>query len=158
MGEPLSGAGVDTPSHLYSISSFPRNWSTHFGKRDEVQGYLEDFAEANDIRRNVRFRHEVTRAEFEESKQSWRVSVQRPGEASETLEAPILISAVGLLNRPKIPHLPGIETFRGRLFHSAECRTSSTIPSRSAESEWASSVPEPVLCRSARPSRIVSDR
>ena len=114
------GAGVDTPSHLYSISSFPRNWSTHFGKRDEVQGYLEDFAEANDIRRNVRFRHEVTRAEFEESKQSWRVSVQRPGEAPETLEAPILISAVGLLNRPKIPHLPGIETFRGRLFHSAE--------------------------------------
>lgn len=48
------------------------------------------------------------------------MSVQRPGEAPETLEAPILISAVGLLNRPKIPHLPGIETFRGRLFHSAE--------------------------------------
>lgn len=50
------GAGVDTPSHLYSISSFPHNWSTHFGKRDEVQNYLEDFAAAHDIRRHVRFR------------------------------------------------------------------------------------------------------
>jgi 4-hydroxyacetophenone monooxygenase len=30
------GAGVDTPSHLYSYSFAPRAWSTHFGKRDEV--------------------------------------------------------------------------------------------------------------------------
>lgn len=114
------GAGVDTPSHLYSISSFPHNWSTHFGKRDEVQNYLEDFAAAHDIRRHVRFRHEVTCAEFDESRQCWRVTVRRPDEDSELWEAPILISAVGLLNRPKVPHLPGIEGFRGRLFHSAE--------------------------------------
>ncbi|MDX2358636.1 NAD(P)/FAD-dependent oxidoreductase [Dietzia sp. PP-33] len=114
------GAGVDTPSHLYSITSFPHNWSTHFGKRDEVQGYLEDFAEANDIRRHVRFRHEVTRAEFDDAGQSWRVTVRRPDGESELLVAPILISAVGLLNRPKVPNLPGIESFRGRMFHSAE--------------------------------------
>ncbi|WP_176475084.1 flavin-containing monooxygenase [Dietzia natronolimnaea] len=114
------GAGVDTPSHLYSISSFPHNWSTHFGKRDEVQGYLEAFAEANDIRQHVRFRHEVTRAEFDEPGQSWRVTVRRPDGESEVLEAPILISAVGLLNRPKVPNLPGMESFEGRLFHSAE--------------------------------------
>ncbi|MEH6382245.1 MAG: NAD(P)/FAD-dependent oxidoreductase, partial [Dietzia cercidiphylli] len=114
------GAGVDTPSHLYSISSFHHNWSTHFGKRDEVQGYLEDFAEANDIRRHVRFRHEVTSAEFDDPGQSWRVTVRRPDGESEILEAPILISAVGLLNRPKIPNFPGMEDFGGRLFHSAE--------------------------------------
>nr|WP_238782282.1 NAD(P)/FAD-dependent oxidoreductase [Prescottella equi] len=114
------GAGVDTPSHLYSISSFPHNWSTHFGKRDEVQNYLEDFAAAHDIRRHVRFRHEVTRAEFDESRQCWRVTVRRPDESSELWEAPILISAVGLLNRPKVPNLPGMESFGGRLFHSAE--------------------------------------
>ena len=34
------GAGVDTPSYLYSFSFFPRHWSTHFGKRDEMATYL----------------------------------------------------------------------------------------------------------------------
>ncbi|WP_404850525.1 flavin-containing monooxygenase [Dietzia kunjamensis] len=114
------GAGVDTPSYLYSISSFPHNWSTHFGKRDEVQSYLEDFASVNDIRRHVRFNHEVTRAEFDEDRQLWHVTVRGPEGESEVLDAPVLISAVGLLNRPKMPSIPGMDGFRGRLFHSAE--------------------------------------
>ncbi|MFC0314803.1 flavin-containing monooxygenase [Gordonia phosphorivorans] len=114
------GAGVDTPSHLYSISSFPRNWSTHFGKRDEVQQYLEDFATANDIRRHVRFGHEVTRAEFDAAGQCWRVSVQGPEGEPETVIASVVISAVGLLNRPKMPDFAGTDDFQGRLFHSAE--------------------------------------
>ena len=44
------GAGVDTPSHLYSYSFAPRRWSTHFGKRDEVLAYLRDVADAHDLR------------------------------------------------------------------------------------------------------------
>jgi 4-hydroxyacetophenone monooxygenase len=32
------GGGVDTPSHLYSLSFFLRSWSAHFGKREELLG------------------------------------------------------------------------------------------------------------------------
>ena len=39
------GCGVDTPSYLYSYSFFPNDWSTQFGKRDEVLGYLQRMAE-----------------------------------------------------------------------------------------------------------------
>jgi 4-hydroxyacetophenone monooxygenase len=114
------GAGVDTPSYLYSYSFFPRAWSTHFGKRDEVQAYLLDFAEARDLRRTIRFRTEVTSAAFDAAAQRWRVTAVGPDGEVQEFSANALISAVGVLNRPKIPPLPGLDTFRGPLFHSAQ--------------------------------------
>ncbi len=113
------GAGVDTPSYLYSYSFFPRDWSTHFGKRDEVQGYLLDFADAFELRRNVRFRTEVTSAEYDSTTQRWHVSAVGPDGEALQLTSNAVISAVGVLNRPKIPPLPGLNSFQGRLFHSA---------------------------------------
>ena len=107
------GAGVDTPSHLYSYSFAPRRWSTHFGKRDEVLTYLRDVADGHDLRKVIRFGTEVAGAEYRD--QRWTVTTT----AGETLEADAVITAVGQLNRPKIPALPGMDTFRGPLFHSA---------------------------------------
>ena len=113
------GAGVDTPSYLYSLSGFEHDWSTHFGKRDEVQGYLEAFADRHDVRRQVRFGVEVTRAAYDVERQLWAVTTRDAEGHTEELTARVLISAVGLLNRPKVPALPGIDTFTGPLFHSA---------------------------------------
>jgi 4-hydroxyacetophenone monooxygenase len=107
------GAGVDTPSHLYSYSFAPRRWSTHFGKRDEVLAYLREVADGHDLRKVIRFGTEVASAEYRD--QRWIVTTT----AGETLEADAVITAVGQLNRPKIPALPGMDTFRGPLFHSA---------------------------------------
>ncbi|MBW0092458.1 NAD(P)/FAD-dependent oxidoreductase [Pseudonocardia sp. KRD-184] len=107
------GAGVDTPSHLYSYSFAPRQWSTHFGKRDEVLGYLRSVADAHGLRRTVRFGVEVASAHQHD--QGWTVTTT----AGEVLEADVVITAVGQLNRPKVPDLPGLAEFRGPLFHSA---------------------------------------
>ena len=107
------GAGVDTPSHLYSYSFAPRRWSTHFGKRDEVLTYLRDVADAHDLREVIRFGTEVASAVYRD--QRWIVTTA----AGETLTADAVITAVGQLNRPKIPPLPGLDAFRGPLFHSA---------------------------------------
>ena len=107
------GAGVDTPSHLYSYSFAPRRWSTHFGKRDEVLTYLRDVADAHDLRKVIRFGTEVASAVYRD--QRWIVTTA----AGETLTADAVITAVGQLNRPKIPPLPGLDAFRGPLFHSA---------------------------------------
>jgi 4-hydroxyacetophenone monooxygenase len=107
------GAGVDTPSHLYSYSFAPRRWSTHFGKRDEVLTYLRDVADAHDLRKVIRFGTEVASAVYRD--QRWTVTTA----AGEILTADAVITAVGQLNRPKIPPLPGLDAFRGPLFHSA---------------------------------------
>ncbi|WP_338857488.1 NAD(P)/FAD-dependent oxidoreductase [Gordonia hongkongensis] len=114
------GAGVDTPSYLYSISSFDHPWSTHFGKRDEVQGYLQAFADRHAVRDRVRFGTEVLSAAYDAETQRWTVHVRDREGHQDTLTARILISAVGLLNRPKLPELPGMGDFAGPIFHSAQ--------------------------------------
>jgi 4-hydroxyacetophenone monooxygenase len=81
------GAGVDTPSHLYSYSFAPRQWS--------------------------RFGTEVASAEYRD--QRWIVTTTD----GETFEGNAVITAVGQLNRPRIPDLPGLDAFDGPIFHSA---------------------------------------
>ena len=113
------GAGVDTPSYLYSWSFFPRHWSTHFGKRDEVVSYVQEMAEHFDLLRSVRFQTEVRSASYDEASQQWRLTVSTADGNEESLTASIVITAVGLLSRPKVPPLPGMDSFEGPLFHSA---------------------------------------
>ncbi|MCW2704047.1 MAG: hapE 1 [Blastococcus sp.] len=113
------GCGVDTPSYLYSFSFFPRQWSGHFGKRKELETYVQDMAKEFDLLSSIRFNTEVVSAEYDEAAQRWRVvTVDAHGNRDE-LVANAVVTAVGQLNRPAIPDLPGMETFRGRLFHSA---------------------------------------
>lgn len=110
------GAGVDTPSHLYSYSFFPRDWSTHFGKRDEVQQYLRDVADGHGLRERIRFGTEVVEAVHDEESGSWTT---RCADGREFVSR-VLISATGALNRPKVPAVPGLDTFTGRIFHTAQ--------------------------------------
>ncbi|MBL6612728.1 MAG: NAD(P)/FAD-dependent oxidoreductase [Reyranella sp.] len=117
------GAGVDTPSHIYSASSFQRHdWPHYFSKRDELQKYIESIVEANDIRRHIRFGTEVIEARWDEQGSVWRVQVRRPDGEIETLSANVVISGVGLLNRPAFPSIPGLETFQGPVIHTAQWR------------------------------------
>lgn len=113
------GCGVDTPSYLYSYSFQPHNWSTFFGKRAEVQAYLEEFADRHGLRRNIVFGREVTDLNHNEGDGSWTATLRASDGTVSTLRADAVISAVGVLNRPKVPELPGLDDFRGEVFHSA---------------------------------------
>ena len=110
------GAGVDTPSHLYSYSFFPRNWSTHFGKRDEVQQYLRDVADGYELRERIEFGTEVVEAVHDEDSGNWTTRTAD----GRAFVSRILISATGALNRPRVPDIPGLDTFTGRIFHTAQ--------------------------------------
>jgi len=117
------GCGVDTPSHLYSFSFAPNTeWSRFFAKRPEVHTYLARLVEEHDLRRFITFGREVVRADYDEIGASWTV-VTTDGEGNEaTLEAPVLVSAVGMVNRPSVPDIPGAETFQGPVMHTADWR------------------------------------
>lgn len=113
--------GVDTPNHFYSFSFEPNfNWSRFYSKRDEIFAYLERFTDKYDLRRHIRFETEVLRAEYDEGEKSWRLSIRDKNGHEENLQTNALVSAVGQLNRPKIPDFPGKDTFERPAFHSAE--------------------------------------
>jgi 4-hydroxyacetophenone monooxygenase len=113
------GCGVDTPSYLYSFSFFPRQWSGHFGKRDELETYMQQMAEHFDLLPSIHFDTEVIAASYDEASQKWTVAARDRNGVEREYVANAVITAVGQLNRPKMPTLPGMETFEGEIFHSA---------------------------------------
>ena len=107
------GAGVDTPSALYSFSFAQQDWSMYFALRDELHGYLERLADDYGVRDRVRFNTEVRRAAMTRPRSN---GSSRPG--TTRCAPPSLITAVGGFNKPKWPSLP-LEHFEGPVVHTA---------------------------------------
>jgi cation diffusion facilitator CzcD-associated flavoprotein CzcO len=110
------GAACDIPSHLYSLSFEPKSdWSRMFPRQPELFTYLRDIAEKHDLRRQTRFNTALREAKWDEQRCLWLVTTDN----GSTISARVLISGMGALHYPSIPHLPGIENFQGKAFHSA---------------------------------------
>ena len=109
------GCQCDIPSHLYSFSFAPNpDWTRLFPTQPEIEAYLQRCADRFGVRPHIRFGHEVTGAAWDESRGFWRVQTNQ-GE----LTARVLVSGQGGLSEPRLPDIPGIESFEGALFHSA---------------------------------------
>lgn len=114
------GAGVDTPSHLYTFSFAFQDWARHFELRDELHEYFLDVFDRLAVRDHVQFDNEVVRLDFDDETALWTVTTKDRTGATEQHIANIVLSTVGALNKPKVPQLPGMETFSGPQFHSTD--------------------------------------
>lgn len=111
------GAGCDVPSPLYSFSYEPNpSWSRRYALQEEIHDYIRRVADKHGITPLVEYGREVVAATWDEEAATWTVTFEDA--TTETVD--LLISAVGQLSRPRLPAIPGIETFRGTSFHSAQ--------------------------------------
>ncbi|MGW6280035.1 flavin-containing monooxygenase [Kribbella sp. NPDC055071] len=111
------GCACDVPSYLYSFS-FEQNprWTRMFAPWDEILAYLRHCADKYGIADKIRYGAEVTEAAFDETTGRWTVTVN----GSETIETQALVMGVGNLHLPKVPDVPGLDSFAGTTFHSAQ--------------------------------------
>ncbi|HYO51369.1 NAD(P)/FAD-dependent oxidoreductase [Archangium sp.] len=109
------GCACDVQSHLYSFSFAPNpHWSHAYSPRAEIHAYLRDCADKFGLRPHLRLGHTLLDARWDDDLQHWHI------ETSEGIfTAEVFISAVGALSEPAIPKLPGLETFTGKVMHSA---------------------------------------
>ncbi|GLZ38899.1 NAD(P)/FAD-dependent oxidoreductase [Actinokineospora sp. NBRC 105648] len=113
------GCRVDVPSHLYGYSFAAKSdWPDYFCAQDELLAYFRDFAKEFGLRDRVRFDTEVRAAAWDEDSATWRLTLDTP-DGPDTAEVEVLVSAVGQLNRPSLPDIPGRDDFTGPAFHSA---------------------------------------
>lgn len=115
------GCRVDVASHFYSYS-FERNndFTQYYTRQPELQSYFRKTMAENGIGAHVRWNTEVTRAEWDEEAARWRVTLASPDGTVQSRAASVLISGVGVLNRPLIPDIAGLDRFDGPVFHSAQ--------------------------------------
>lgn len=110
------GAACDTPAFDYCFSFEQKtDWSEKWAPQEEILGYLEHCAEKYGILPHVRFGTEIASARFDAEAGVWRLRTT----AGKLVEAEILVTGTGQLNRPNVPAIPGLERFRGECFHSA---------------------------------------
>ncbi len=115
------GARVDVGNHFYCYSFDPSNeWTEFFAQQPELRTYFEGVTDRHGIRPNIRFETEVLGATWDDEAGRWTVEVRTADGRTDRLEARAVISAVGQLNRPKIPEIPGQDSFAGPSFHSAQ--------------------------------------
>jgi len=81
----------------------------------------EIFAHARNIARHYRldrdalFQTHVTKIEWDEPSLRWRISTDR----GDDLRPRFVVLANGPLSRPKLPGIPGLDSFEGKLFHTS---------------------------------------
>ena len=110
------GCACDVPSHLYSFSFAPNpEWPRSFSGQPHIRAYLERVADTFGLRPHLRYQHEVQQLTWDGDELRWVIETSQG-----TLSADMVVSATGPLSDPKIPDIPGLDSFKGRVFHSAQ--------------------------------------
>lgn len=111
------GAACDVQSHLYSFSFEPKaDWSRMFGPQQEILQYMEHCAQKYGLHPHFQFNTSVSSAVFNDSDSTWTITDTQ----GNTYTAKAIIGCSGGLSQPAMPDIKGIETFKGKTFHSAK--------------------------------------
>src|SRR3954452_6512180 len=110
------GCACDVPSHLYSYSFAPNpEWTQTYSPQPEIGAYLRRCADEFGGRPHVRLNTTVEFAGWDSDSGRWQLDL----EGGRRITARVVVAGMGPLAEPKIPDIPGLETFKGKSFHSA---------------------------------------
>lgn len=110
------GCEVDIHSHIYSFSFMKHDWPRTHATQPELYAYANRVVDRFGLRDRIRLGTGVVEARWIED--------ERPGYDVTTTDGrterfDAIVSAVGLLNRPRYPDWPGLEDFQGVRFHTS---------------------------------------
>jgi cation diffusion facilitator CzcD-associated flavoprotein CzcO len=111
------GAMCDTAAMIYMplLEETGHLPSQKYTLANEIFGHARRIATHFGLYDNALFSTEVTSLEWDEASARWIIRTNRDDE----MRAGFVVMGTGPLHRPKLPGIPGIETFAGRAFHTS---------------------------------------
>jgi cation diffusion facilitator CzcD-associated flavoprotein CzcO len=114
------GVRTDSEFHYYSFSFSKEvreewTWTERYPSGKEVLAYLNFLADRLDLRRDIQLNSRVSRSEYDEAANRWVTTL----EDGRTIVSTYLVSAMGVLSQAIYPDIPGIESFEGEKYHTA---------------------------------------
>ncbi len=111
------GAQCDVESYIYlplleELGYVPKE---KYSRAPEILAHSQAIGRKYDLYRDVCFQTEVTDMRWDEDSARWFVSTNR----GDRMQARFVVMSNGPLNRPKLPGIPGIESFQGHSFHTS---------------------------------------
>ena len=118
-GTAIPAARFDSESYTYGYSFSKElldewHWKERFSGQPENLRYLNYVADKFDLRKHMQFNCKVEAAHFDEADDLWRLKISDGRE----LTCRFVVLAIGLLSAPTLPRLPGMDSFKGRSFHT----------------------------------------
>ncbi|KAJ7740448.1 hypothetical protein DFH07DRAFT_1064204 [Mycena maculata] len=119
------GASSDIAVHFYSLSTdLNPDWPSTHASQKQALDYWQKLAVKYDLYRRIVFKRLVVSAEWSAKEQLYHIVTEDvPSGTRHSTTAKILISALGLIEIPRFPGIPGVESFNGEMFHSARWDT-----------------------------------
>lgn len=114
-------ARVDVTSFLYQFKfelGYP--WKNFYATQSELQDYVDYIVEKHKLRDGITLDTKVTSAVWNEDQKSWKMQIESSDGTTESFDSTFIISASGQFSTPQLPKIDGIETFKGKMFHSTE--------------------------------------
>ena len=116
------GCGVDIPSIFYSLSFAPNpDFTNFFPEQPELLQYIKSTAKKFGVDKHAKLNTSWDGAVWQEETKTWivRLSDTRTGEIFSQ-ECRVLISGAGALVNPNPCEIPGVDSFRGPVVHTAK--------------------------------------
>lgn len=117
------GLHCDVESYVYlplleETSYMPKHRYSH---QTEIRGYIELMAKKWGLDQRAIFSEPTQRMTWDDKDTEWIVET-----GNLTIRSQFVILSGGILNRAKFPDLPGLESFKGDMFHTARWNYSIT--------------------------------
>jgi cation diffusion facilitator CzcD-associated flavoprotein CzcO len=101
---------------LYSFSfELKRDWTRPYAGQAEILEYLEHVVGKYELAPFIKTGNAVKSAHWDDARSLWKLTMAN----GDTVEAQVVISAMGMFNELSVPAIPGLDSFRGTKFHSA---------------------------------------
>jgi cyclohexanone monooxygenase len=111
------GAACDIESYIYlplleEVGYIPVE---KYSRAEEILAHSRAIGKKFDLYRDAVFQTEITAMRWDEKTARWIVETNR----SDAIRARFVALASGPLHRPKLPGIPGVESFKGHSFHTS---------------------------------------
>jgi len=115
------GARCDIDSLQYSYSFSEEldqewTWTERYAPQPEIMAYANHVADRFDLRRHIRLDTRVVSATFDEAEARWTVETDR----GDRVTGRFFILGVGCLSAANRPPFPGMDDFKGPIYHTGE--------------------------------------
>ena len=111
------GAACDTEAYIYLPLLEETGYmpTEKYAKAPEILAHSRRIAEHFDLYRDALFQTQITELRWDDDSARWLVKTDR----GDHFHARFVCMANGPLNRPKLPGVPGIESYQGHSFHTS---------------------------------------
>ena len=116
---PGARCDVESVQYSYEFSDALQqewDWSEKYATQPEIMRYANHVVDRFDLRRDIQFNTRVNAAHYNEQTDRWLVETSQ----GDRVTAKFCVMATGCLSSTNFPHINGLETFRGTVYHTGQ--------------------------------------